>query len=407
MGSIIVKNLGKSYKQYQKKIDRLLEWFSPFKSVRHTQKWVLKDINFSVSPGDSVGIIGINGAGKSTLLKMITGTTSPTTGEVITTGRVSALLELGMGFHPNFTGRQNVMMAGQLIGIPIARLRELMPSIESFAEIGSYIDQPVRVYSRGMQVRLAFSLATAIRPDVLIIDEALSVGDTYFKHKSFERIKQFRKQGTTLLIVSHDKNAIQTICDRAILLNGGKLEMEGDPETVMDYYNALLADNQKQKVSQSKNSQGKTETISGTGQVKLSKIQLLNDKNEVIEVVGVGQPVTLRVEAQVEGDIPKLVFGYGLKDRLGQVVYGTNTYHTKQILLNVKSGERVRFDVRFDMNVGAGSYSVQTAFVSSDTHLENNYEWRDQAYIFNVVNFNQTYFVGSAWIPPKIEVNKL
>lgn len=407
MGSIIVKNLGKSYKQYPKKIDRLLEWFSPFKSVRHTQKWVLKDINFSVSPGDSVGIIGINGAGKSTLLKMITGTTSPTTGEVITTGRVSALLELGMGFHPNFTGRQNVMMAGQLIGIPIARLRELMPSIESFAEIGSYIDQPVRVYSSGMQVRLAFSLATAIRPDVLIIDEALSVGDTYFKHKSFERIKQFRKQGTTLLIVSHDKNAIQTICDRAILLNGGKLEMEGDPETVMDYYNALLADNQKQKVSQSKNSQGKTETISGTGQVKLSKIQLLNDKNEAIEVVGVGQPVTLRVEAQVEGDIPKLVFGYGLKDRLGQVVYGTNTYHTKQILLNVKSGERVRFDVHFDMNVGAGSYSVQTAFVSSDTHLENNYEWRDQAYIFNVVNFNQIYFLGSAWIPPKIEVNKL
>ena len=171
--------------------------------------------------------------------------------------------------------------------------------------------------------------------------------------------------------------------------------------------NALLADNQKQKVSQSKNSQGKTETISGTGQVKLSKIQLLNDKNEAIEVVGVGQPVTLRVEAQVEGDIPRLVFGYGLKDRLGQVVYGTNTYHTKQILLNVKSGERVRFDVRFDMNVGAGSYSVQTAFVSSDTHLENNYEWRDQAYIFNVVNFNQTYFLGSAWIPPKIEVNKL
>ena len=392
MGSIIVKNLGKSYKQYPKKIDRLLEWFSPFKSVRHTQKWVLQDINFSVSPGDSVGIIGINGAGKSTLLKMITGTTAPTTGEVITTGRVSALLELGMGFHPNFTGRQNVMMAGQLIGIPIARLRELMPSIESFAEIGSYIDQPVRVYSSGMQVRLAFSLATAIRPDVLIIDE---------------RIKQFRKQGTTLLIVSHDKNAIQTICDRAILLNGGKLEMEGDPEAVMDYYNALLADNQKQKVSQSKNSQGKTETISGTGQVKLSKIQLLNDKNEAIEVVGVGQPVTLRVEAQVEGDIPRLVFGYGLKDRLGQVVYGTNTYHTKQILLNVKSGEKVRFDIRFDMNVGAGSYSVQTAFVSSDTHLENNYEWRDQAYIFNVVNFNQTYFIGSAWIPPKIEVNKL
>ncbi len=407
MGSIIVKNLGKAYKQYPKKIDRLIEWFSPFKTVRHTQKWILQGINFNVSPGDSVGIIGINGAGKSTLLKMITGTTVPTTGEVIITGRVSALLELGMGFHPNFTGRQNVMMAGQLIGIPIAQLRELMPSIEAFAEIGSYIDQPVRVYSSGMQVRLAFSLATAIRPDVLIVDEALSVGDTYFKHKSFERIKQFRKLGTTLLIVSHDKNAIQTICNRTILLNGGKLEMEGDPEAVMDYYNALLADNQQQKVSQIKNSQGKTETISGTRQVKLSKIQLLNNKGESVEVVGVGQSIILRVEAQVFGDIPKLVFGYGLKDRLGQVVYGTNTYHTKQILHNVRTGDTIRFDVYFDMNVGAGSYSIQTAFVSSDTHLENNFEWRDQAYIVNVVNFDKDYFIGSAWIPPKIEVSKL
>ncbi len=407
MGSIIVRNLGKAYKQYNSKSDRLAEWFFSFGKKRHTLKWILNDVNFTVSPGDSVGIIGINGAGKSTLLKLITGTVKPTTGEVVMTGRVSALLELGMGFHPNFTGRQNVIIAGQLIGIPLAKIHELMPSIEEFAEIGNYIDQPVRVYSSGMQVRLAFSLATAVRPDVLIIDEALSVGDTYFKHKSFERIKQFRKQGTTLLIVSHDKNAIQTICDRAILLNNGKLEMEGDPESVMDYYNALLADNQNQRVNQAKNKQGKVETISGTGQVKLVKIHILDKNNNPVEVIGVGEKVTLSVEAEVFNHIPKLVFGYGIKDRLGQVIYGTNTHHTEQVITNVKSGDKIQFNVEFDMNIGAGSYSIQTAFVSSDTHLENNYEWRDQAFIFNVVNFKQTYFIGSAWLPPRIEVNKL
>ena len=156
---------------------------------------MLQDINFSVNPGEAVGIIGINGAGKSTLLKMITGTTQPTTGSVHITGRVAALLELGMGFHPDFTGRQNAFMAGQLLGYSVEEIARLMPEIEAFAEIGDYIDQPVRVYSSGMQMRLAFSVATAIRPDVLIVDEALSVGDAYFQHKSFDRIRQFREAG--------------------------------------------------------------------------------------------------------------------------------------------------------------------------------------------------------------------
>ena len=235
---------------------------------------MLQDINFTVNPGEAVGIIGINGAGKSTLLKMITGTTQPTTGGVHITGRVAALLELGMGFHPDFTGRQNAFMAGQLLGYSVEEIARLMPEIEAFAEIGDYIDQPVRVYSSGMQMRLAFSVATAHRPDVLIVDEALSVGDAYFQHKSFDRIREFRKQGTTLLIVSHDKGAIQSICDRAILLNAGKLAMEGEPEAVMDYYNAMLADHQNQTVKQEVTVNGKIQTISGTGEATVSGYHL-------------------------------------------------------------------------------------------------------------------------------------
>ena len=181
MDSISVKNVGKAYKIYPNRFSRLYEWISPIKRARHNLKWILKDISFNVGKGETVGIIGVNGAGKSTLLKLITGTTQPTTGSIAINGRVSAMLELGMGFHPDFTGRQNVFMACQLQGLSIEQIHELMPEIEAFAEIGEAIDQPLRIYSSGMQVRLAFSVATAVRPDVLIVDEALSVGDMAFQ----------------------------------------------------------------------------------------------------------------------------------------------------------------------------------------------------------------------------------
>ena len=234
MGTITVTELGKAYKQYLNRWSRLIEWLKSGHVKRHQLKWVLQDISFTVKAGEAVGIIGINGAGKSTLLKLITGTTLPTTGSVHMTGRVAALLELGMGFHPDFTGRQNAFMAAQLMGISNDEIVRQMPEVEAFAEIGEYIDQPVRVYSSGMQMRLAFSVATAMRPDILIVDEALSVGDAYFQHKSFDRIRQFQKAGTTLLIVSHDKAAIQSICDQAILLKAGRLVMQGKPELQND-----------------------------------------------------------------------------------------------------------------------------------------------------------------------------
>ncbi len=405
MGTITVTNLGKAYKQYATRWSRLTEWVTPGHGRHHTLKWVLKNINFSVMHGEALGIIGINGAGKSTLLKMITGTTQPTTGGVFITGRVAALLELGMGFHPDFTGRQNTYMAGQLLGYRVEDIARLMPEIEAFAEIGDYIDQPVRVYSSGMQMRLAFSVATVQRPDVLIVDEALSVGDAYFQHKSFDLIRAFRKQGTTLLIVSHDKQAIQSICDRAILLNAGELAIEGEPEAVMDYYNAMLADHQNQTVNQIALNDGKMQTVSGTGEAQVIDIQLTDQAGNPLEVVDVGQQIRLKILVEVKKPIERLVLGYGIKDRLGQVIYGTNTDLKNQPLLNVAAGTRHLYDVQFPANLGPGTYSVQTALCSTDTHLTNNYEWRDLALVFHVINIGKPHFAGCAWIDPLIEIS--
>ncbi|WP_145538290.1 ABC transporter ATP-binding protein, partial [Yersinia alsatica] len=325
MGSITVTNIGKAYKKYPTRFGRLIEWISPVKIIRHTLTWVLRDISFTVRPGEAIGLIGINGAGKSTLLKLITGTAHPTTGSIKLTGRVAALLELGIGFHPDFSGRQNVYMSGQLLGLTVAEIERLMPEIEAFAEIGEYIDQPVRVYSSGMQMRLAFSVATAIRPDILIVDEALSVGDAYFQHKSFERIREYRKQGTTLLLVSHDKAAIQSICDRAILLNAGTILMEGKPEAVMDYYNAMLAAKDTSSVKQTESPDGLIQTVSGSGDASIIDIGLYNNEDVRTEVFNVGELANLCIKVGIASDIPEIVLGYMIKDRLGQVIYGTNT----------------------------------------------------------------------------------
>ena len=240
MGSIRVSNLGKAYKQYASRWSRLAELLLPFGKKQHQLKWILQDIDFHIEAGEAVGIIGINGAGKSTLLKLITGTTQATTGQVNTSGRVAALLELGMGFHPDFTGRQNALMAGQLAGWGTTEISALMPQIEDFAEIGEYIDQPVRVYSSGMQVRLAFSVATAIRPDILIVDEALAVGDVFFQQKCFDRIRAYCAAGTTLLFVSHAVGTVYSLCNRAILIAGGRIALDSTPRAVIDLYNAQI-----------------------------------------------------------------------------------------------------------------------------------------------------------------------
>jgi len=407
-GQIKVNNIGKAYKQYLTRWSRLLEWMVPLSKTRHSLKWILQDINFTVEAGEAVGIVGVNGAGKSTLLKIITGTTQQSTGEVSISGRVSALLELGMGFHPDFTGRQNVTMAAQLMGMTPEEIASAMPRVKEFAEIGDYIEQPIRIYSSGMQVRLAFSIATVLRPDVLIVDEALSVGDTYFQHKSFDRIREFRKQGTTLLLVSHDKTTIQSLCDKAILLEDGRIAKAGIPEEVMDFYNALLAEKENSTtIKQEVLGNGRVKTFSGTGEARIEEVELLNHNGERIDCVCVGEEVKLVVHVKVYTKLETLVLGYGIKDRLGQVIFGTNTWYTDQVIKRTHAGDEFKFEIKFPANLGVGSYSVTIALHNQSTHITANYFWQDLALVFNVVNAGEIEFSGCNWIKPEITFKAL
>lgn len=401
-----VKNISKSFKDYKSEWQRILSWFGfSFKPVE--EHHILKHINFSIAPGEAVGIVGQNGAGKSTLLKIITGTLKPSKGTIHVAGRISAILELGMGFHPDLTGRQNVYHSAGLMGFTNEQIDAVINEIEDFAEIGEYFDQPVRIYSSGMQMRVAFGVVTAYKPEILIVDEALSVGDAYFQHKSLNRIREFQAQGTTLLLVSHDRGAIQAICDRAILLEKGIVIQDGNPAEVMDFYNALIAEKGNSTITQVVKEDGKVATISGTGEATVEEIGLYDAKGELVEFVGVGDLVELRITVKVHQNIESLVLGYGIKDRLGQVMYGTNTWHTDQIIEHPVMGSLYRFVFSFPANLGIGSYSVQTALVDRDTHLTANYEWRDLALVFNVVNIDKKQFDGSLWIEPDIKVEKL
>lgn len=406
MGSIKVTQLGKAYKQYPTRWARLAEWLLPFAGPRHRLHWVLRDISFEVKPGEAIGLIGANGAGKSTLLKLITGTSKTTEGEIEFQGNVAALLELGMGFHPEFSGRQNVVMAAQLLGLNLAEIQALMPDIEAFAEIGEAIDQPLRTYSSGMQMRLAFSVATARRPDILIVDEALSVGDAYFQHKSFERIRQFRREGTTLLIVSHDRYAIQSICDRALLLHDGALTLEGKPDTVLDYYHALMADREGKTIRQEMLGSGHVQTISGTAEAVVAGVRLLDVEGRTLDVVEIGSAVVLEVQVQVQQPIEQLVLGFLIKDRFGQAMYGINTQRMEQTLDALQPGELLTYRFAFSMRLGQAHYSVSLSLSSQDSHLDKNYEWRDYGLVFHVVNTSRENFVGCAWLDAQISIER-
>lgn len=400
---ITVSNISKRFRSYRSDLRRVLSWFGvPDRQAQDHP--VLRDISFQVNQGESVGILGVNGAGKSTLLKILSQTLVPDTGTVSIHGRVAAILELGMGFHPDLSGRQNVFQVGSLLGHSRAALEAAMADIEDFAEIGDYFDKPVRHYSSGMQVRLAFSLATAYRPDLLIVDEALSVGDVYFQHKSYARIKAYQRQGTSLLLVSHDRGAVQQVCDRAILLADGQICCDGQPAEVVDYYNAMLAAHKPELIHQQTDSSGRTATLSGTAEVQLQSLQLLDDQGQAVESLSVGDQVTLRALAQVNQPVEKLVFGYMLRDNLGQNAFGTNTHHTGQIVENLVAGQQVEFKARFTVSLGEGNYSISTCLSDADSHLNKNYEWRDLALLFDVINVSQTVFNGMAWIPPEITV---
>lgn len=395
-----VEDISKTFKRYRRERQRILSWFGlPVAGVQRT--CVLHDISFALQSGEAVGLIGLNGAGKSTLLKIITGTLKPSTGQVRLAGRVAAILELGMGFHPELSGRQNVYHVAGLMGYAREEIDSFIDEVHAFSEIGDYFEQPVRVYSSGMQMRLAFAVATARRPDILIVDEALSVGDAYFQHKSFDRIRQFTRQGTTLLLVSHDKQAIQSICNRAILLDKGRIAMQGEPDAVMDFYNAMLADHQEQQISASPQHGGAL--LSGTGEARFTAIALHDEQGQPVEILDVGQPVTLQVKVNAQAMIDDLVLGFLIKDRFGQDVFGTNTRQLDQVCYGITAGQELGWSFRFPANIGPGTYSITVALHSHAGHIERNYAWQERALIFEVVNRTRREFSGVAWLGAQLE----
>ena len=400
MDCIVVNNVGKKYKRYRNKRHRILEWLMPGKTL-HEEKWVLRNITFRIRQGESVGIIGHNGAGKSTLLKIITGTTHPSEGTIQTNGRISALLELGMGLHPDFTGRQNAYTVCQLMGLRNQEIDELMPKIEEFAEIGDYMDRPLRTYSSGMAIRVAFAAATAIRPDILIVDEALSVGDAYFQHKSFNRIRQFKNEGTSLLFVSHDPGAVKTLCDRAILLDGGLVIRDGRPDEVLDYYNAIIAKREADnEIQQSLGTNNKLITRSGNKDITIENVSLYSD-NKNVNAIQVGDHVEVKIELRCNKAVNRPTVGFLIKDRLGNEVFGTNTYYLENDLGLWEPGKRYSVSFYFQANIGIGTYSISAAVHDGFQHIERNYDWIDQAATFQVITGNHYHFNGGTFLHTK------
>lgn len=432
MGTISVTNLGKAYKQYPTRWARLTEWLLPGHQPRHSLKWVLQDISFTVQLGEAVGIIGINGAGKSTLLKMITGTTQPTTGSVRISGRVAALLELGMGFHPDFTGRQNAFMAGQLLGYSMEEITCLMPEIEAFAEIGDYIDQSVRVYSSGMQVRLAFAVATAVRPDILIVDEALSVGDAYFQHKCFSRIRRFQDQGTTLLFVSHDLAAVRALCARAIWLDNGTVREGGETKTVLDAYATALYAKEQDVDNAAKQSAVKDSVMKeGSKQKRDCRLDFINNSNlrndiEIFEfnkeaacwgdgfakitttylqdtngislswIIG-GEEVVLTIEALALQELNNVIVGFMVRDRLGQNLFGDNNYITTiDAPVRIRENSKFRGTFCFLMPIlPQGTYAITAAIATGTQQDHVVHDWINEALFFESHNaFSVSGLVG-------------
>ncbi len=403
-----VHGVGKCYAKFDGLFARLLHWMGvPVKTKQ--EYWANKDISFQVAPGQAIAIIGQNGAGKSTLLKMITGTVRPSTGHITLRGRISAMLELGLGFNPEFTGRQNAYMAGGLLGYSAQELERLMAGIEAFAEIGDFFDQPLRVYSSGMQARLAFAVATAVRPDVLIVDEILSVGDSYFQHRSFDRIKQFKELGTSIILVTHGLSDVRALCDHVILLDKGQILKQGKPDEVVDYYNAFIAQKEGAQLNilQNRDEDGWLKTKSGNKQAEVARLTLQDQSSgEPLAVAQVGQAVTLVCEVKVNAPIEQLVLGFMLRDKQGNVIWGSNTWHTDLVQTQISAGERLVYRLPFICTLGAGSFSVTTALTRGETHLDDNFEWQDNLLVFDVINANHPAFIGSSWLDTRFAVER-
>lgn len=396
--AIRVESVAKQYRIYNRPVDRLKESLTRGRWKTHREFWALSNISFEVEAGTTTGIIGPNGSGKSTLLQIITGTLEPTHGTVWHNGRIAALLELGAGFNPEFTGIENIFMNSALMGLSKSETERLLPEITSFAEIGDFIDQPLKTYSSGMYIRLAFATAIASSPEILIVDEALSVGDAVFQHRCTHRIKEMQENGTTILFVSHDPGAIRALCSRAILLDNGQMAADGAPADVLDRYQKLIMDREaayaegqlaiRREKSPAATANEIPETATpqftyrhGNRDAEIVRVDLLNRERRAVKLVESGELVHVRVRAAFHEDIDDPVYGIIIRNRHGIHLYGTNSHVQGLRSGRVKRGETVETTFSFNCWLAPDLYAISIA-VHSPAAV--SFDWMDGALFFRV-----------------------
>ena len=362
--AIQVKHLDKMYKLYNKPSDRLKEALGFKVPVR--EHYALRDVNFEVKRGETVGIIGTNGSGKSTILKIITGVLNPTGGEVVVDGRISALLELGAGFNMEYTGIENVYLNGTMMGFSKEEIDSRLQDILDFADIGDFVHQPVKAYSSGMFVRLAFAVAINIDPEILIVDEALSVGDVFFQAKCYRKFEEFKKMGRTILFVSHDLSSIAKYCDRVVLLNKGVKLEEGSPKQMVDMYKQLLVgqDPAKQQIKEEKRKESWSEEFQanpnmleyGSKLAEITDFAVIDDKGRATNTIEKGSTFHIRMKVLFHETIQEPIMAYTFKDIKGTEITGTNTMFEKMHIEHSDKGDTCTVTFTQDMFLQGGEY---------------------------------------------------
>ncbi len=355
--SIDVKNVTKIYSLYKRPSDRLIDTFHLMPWKKYPKNEALKDVSFTVKKGETVGIIGTNGSGKSTVLKIITGVLTPTKGKAVVNGRISALLELGAGFNAEYTGIENVYLNCTMMGLSKEETEKKLPEILDFADIGEYVYSPVKTYSSGMFVRLAFAVAINIDPEILIVDEALSVGDVFFQAKCYRKFEEFKRQGKTILFVSHDLSSIAKYCDRVVLLNKGDKLGEGSPKEMIDLYKQVLVGQYKDEKNAVVKEGLNTDTLEyGSKKAKILDCKIYDNNGRNSNAIIKGTSFKIAMEAEVLEDLEAPIFAFTFKNVQGTEITGTNTMIEKSITEGIRGGSKLTIEFTQDMNLQGGEY---------------------------------------------------
>jgi lipopolysaccharide transport system ATP-binding protein len=394
-----VQELTKIFKIYRRPSERLKEALSFGRRRYHADFTAVDNVSLKIEKGETVGLIGQNGSGKSTLLKIMARLMLPTRGSVEISGRVASLIELGTGFHPEFTGRSNIYLTSSLVGFSRDQIDRMVPQVLEFSGLEEFIDRPLKTYSSGMWVRLAFSVAISVDPDVFLIDEALAVGDMLFQQRCVAKLREFQERGVTVVFVSHDLGAVKTLCDRAVLLDRGKKVSEGPPEAICSEYVALMADRASRERLETRLDAHHRRY--GNYQAEIDRVDLLNSKGEPASALMSGEKCGIEVSVVVHGTTDHPTVGVMIRDRLGNDIFGTNTFIGGVRIDRDLQKFTVRFE--FDMDLGPGSYYLSAAVHSGRDHLGDCYDWIDNAVAFQILP-TIPEFVGCARLKPRISV---